>query len=163
MKALVLSGGKGTRLRPLTYTIPKQLIPIANKPILSYVMEHIRETGIEDVGVVVSPETGGQIQEALGKTWFGLRLTYIQQEEPLGLTHAVKVSRDYLGDDPFVMYLGDNLIGDGITGFIEGFRSSQADAAILLKEVEDPRMFGVAEVDKEGRIRHLVEKPFLFN
>lgn len=159
MKALVLSGGKGTRLRPLTYTIPKQLIPIANKPILSYVMEHIREAGIEDVGVVVSPETGRQIQEALEKSWFDLRFTYIQQAEPLGLAHAVKVSRDYLGDDPFVMYLGDNLIGDGIAGFIEGFRSAQAEAAILLKEVEDPRMFGVAEVDKEGRIRRLVEKP----
>ena len=101
----------------------------------SYVMEHIREAGIEEVGIVVSPETGCQIQDFLGKTYFGLRLTYIQQEQPLGLAHAVKVSRDYLGDDSFVMYLGDNLIRDGIVGFIEGFRSSRSDAAVLLKEV----------------------------
>ncbi len=159
MKALVLSGGQGTRLRPLTYTIPKQLLPIANKPILSYVMDHIRGAGIQDVGIVVSPETGHQIQKVLAETCSDLRLTYIRQDQPLGLAHAVKVSRDYLGDDSFVMYLGDNLIGEGIARFIEGFQSSESDAVILLKEVEDPRMFGVAEVDEEGRIFHLVEKP----
>jgi glucose-1-phosphate thymidylyltransferase len=122
-------------------------------------MEHLRDAGIQEVGVVVSPETGHQIKEVLGRTCFDLQLTYIQQEEPLGLAHAVKVSQDYLGGDAFVMYLGDNLIGQGILGFVEAFRTSQSDAVILLKEVEDPRMFGVAEVDGEGRIRRLVEKP----
>lgn len=159
MKALVLAGGKGTRLRPLTYTMAKQLIPIANKPILCYVMQQIREAGIQDVGVIISLETGPQIQEALSKTCLDLKLTYILQEQPLGLAHAVKLARDYLKDDPFVMYLGDNLIGHGIRGFIEAFQTSRADAVILLKEVEDPRMFGVAEVDSEGRIRRLIEKP----
>ncbi len=159
MKALVLSGGKGTRLRPLTYTVPKQLIPVANKPILLYVMDDIRNAGIQDVGVVVSPETGDQIKEALCQSCADLRFTFIQQEQPLGLAHAVKVSQGYLGDDSFVMYLGDNLIGDGIRGFVEMFQTSHSDAVILLKEVEDPRLFGVAEVDAEGRIRRLVEKP----
>ena len=159
MKALVLSGGKGTRLRPLTYTVPKQLIPVANKPILLYVMDDIRSAGIQEVGVVVSPETGDQIKEALCQSCADLRLTFIQQEQPLGLAHAVKVSQEYLGDDSFVMYLGDNLIGDGIRGFVEKFQTSRSDAAILLKAVEDPRMFGVAEVDSEGRVRRLVEKP----
>ncbi len=147
MKALVLSGGKGARLRPLTYTVPKQLIPVANKPILLYVMDDIRNAGIQEVGVVVSPETGDQIKEALCQSCADLRFTFIQQEQPLGLAHAVKVSQDYLGDDSFVMYLGDNLIGDGIRGFVEMFQTSHSDAVILLKEVEDPRLFGVAEVD----------------
>jgi len=158
MKALVLAGGKGTRLRPLTYTMAKQLIPVANKPILFYVLQHIREAGIRDVGIIVSPETGPQIRAALAID-SDLKLTYIPQEEPLGLAHAVKVARDYLQDDPFVMYLGDNLIGQGIRGFIEAFGTSKADAVILLKEVKDPKMFGVAEVDGSGRIQRLIEKP----
>jgi glucose-1-phosphate thymidylyltransferase len=137
----------------------KQLIPVANKPILSYVIQHLRDADIQDVGVVVSPETGHQIKETLRQTCPDLRITYIQQEQPLGLAHAVKVSQNYLGNDAFVMYLGDNLIGHGIGGFIKSFQASQSDAAILLKEVEDPRMFGVAEVDKTGRIVQLMEKP----
>lgn len=159
MKALVLAGGKGTRLRPLTYTVAKQLIPVANKPILFYVMQHLFDAGIQDVGIIISPETGPQIQESLSKKKWDFSLTYILQEQPLGLAHAVRVARDYLRDDPFVMYLGDNLIGQGIQEFIEAFEISRADAVVLLKEVEDPKMFGVAEVDALGRIRRLVEKP----
>lgn len=158
MKALVLAGGKGTRLRPLTYTMAKQLIPVANKPILSYVMQHICEAGIQDVGIIICPETGYQIQEALSKDT-DLKLTYILQEQPLGLAHAVKVARDYLRDDSFVMYLGDNLIGQGIREFVKAFQDSKADAIILLSEVDDPRLFGVAEIDGSGQVRRLVEKP----
>jgi glucose-1-phosphate thymidylyltransferase len=159
MKVLALAGGKGTRLRPLTYTIPKQLIPVANKPILSYVMQHIREAGIRKVGVIISPETGRQIQSALTQNCPDLELTYILQEQPLGLAHAVKVARDFLRDDPFMMYLGDNLIGHGIREFVEVFHTTKADTVILLKEVGDPRLFGVAVMDQYGRIRRLIEKP----
>ncbi len=159
MKALVLAGGKGTRLRPLTYTITKQLIPVANKPILFYVMRHIREAGIKDVGVIISPETGQQVKEALSSMDLGVRLTYIVQERPLGLAHAVKVGRFYLGDEPFVMYLGDNLIGQGIGELIHTFEESCNDAVVLLKEVADPHLFGVAELDRNGRVVRLVEKP----
>lgn len=159
MKALVLSGGKGTRLRPLTYTTAKQLIPIANVPILYYVMRHIAAAGIRDVGVVISPETGDQVRSALAQAHLDLRFHYILQAEPLGLAHAVKVARDFLGPDPFVMYLGDNLIGHGIAEFVQVFAAERPDALILLKEVGDPRMFGVVELDGAGRVRRLVEKP----
>ncbi len=159
MKALVLAGGKGTRLRPLTYTIAKQLIPVANRPILYYVMGHIHDAGIHDVGVVVSPETGQQIRQALDQLGLDLRLTYIVQDQPLGLAHAVKSARPFLGDQPFVMYLGDNLIGQGIRRLLETFERSAPDALVLLKEVTDPRMFGVAELDGNGKVRRLIEKP----
>ncbi|MGH7829990.1 MAG: glucose-1-phosphate thymidylyltransferase [Candidatus Binatia bacterium] len=158
MKALVLAGGRGTRLRPFTHTMAKQLIPITNKPILGYVMQHICEAGIQDAGIVISPETGAQVREFLSG-WPGLHLTYILQEQPLGLAHAVKTARPYLREDSFVMYLGDNLIGQGIGEFIQTFQTAGADAVILLKEVREPRLFGVAEVDRSGRIRRLVEKP----
>lgn len=159
MKGLVLSGGKGTRLRPLTNTLPKQLIPVANRPILYYVLNHLRDAGIKETGIIVSPENSPQIHHSVSQYESDLRFTFIQQEQPLGLAHAVKVARPFLGNDPFVMYLGDNLIDQGIQEFVEAFETAGADAVVLLKEVENPRMFGVAEVDGEGRIRRLVEKP----
>jgi glucose-1-phosphate thymidylyltransferase len=159
MKALVLAGGKGTRLRPLTHTMAKQLVPVANRPVLHYVMQHLAEVGITEVGVVISPETGSQIRDALALDPWPLNFTYIPQEQPLGLAQAVQVARPFLGDEPFVMYLGDNLLGQGITNLVQSFLDARADAAILLKEVENPQAFGVAQVDAEGKVLTLVEKP----
>lgn len=159
MKALVLAGGRGTRLRPLTYTMAKQLVPVANRPVLSYVMQHLRDADIQEVGVIISPETGSQIREALSENPWKFEFTYILQDRPLGLAHAVKIAQHYLKEDDFIMCLGDNLISSGIGEFIQMFRASQAGALILLKEVEDPRMFGVAEVDSQGSIVRLIEKP----
>lgn len=160
LKGLVLSGGRGSRLRPITHTGAKQLVPVANRPILFYVLENLAEAGIQDVGMIVSPETGKEIRQAVGNggAW-GLNVDYILQEEPLGLAHAVKIAKPYLGSHPFVMYLGDNLIGSGIAKFRRDFEQSKADASILLKEVEVPSNFGIAEVDKQGRVKRLVEKP----
>ncbi len=160
MKALVLSGGKGTRLRPLTHTMAKQLVPVANKPILGYVMQHLKEAGIRETGVIVAPETQDEVRGYLGtgKDW-DLSITYIVQDEPLGLAHAVKIARDFLRDDDFVMYLGDNLLGSGIKDAVHRFSKSGCDSMIFLKEVADPRAFGVAELDDAGGIKRLVEKP----
>lgn len=159
MKALVLAGGKGTRLRPLTYTMAKQLIPVANRPIIHYVMDQISNVGISEVGVIISPETGQQIKEALAENPWGFDFSFILQEEPKGLAHAVMVAQDFLEDEPFLMYLGDNLIGQSIKGFVDEFQASRPEAMILLKEVEDPRMFGVAEIDSSGKVKRLIEKP----
>lgn len=159
MKALVLSGGKGTRLRPLTYTITKQLVPVGNRPILHYAMDQIQSAGIAEVGVIIAPETGDKVKESLAENPWGFDLKFIIQDAPRGLAHAVKVAEDFLGEEPFLMYLGDNLIGERIVPFVEDFKHSGFEAMILLKEVEDPRLFGVAEIDESGRILHLIEKP----
>jgi glucose-1-phosphate thymidylyltransferase len=159
MKALVLAGGTGTRLRPMTYTSAKQLLPVGNKPVLFYGLEAIRDAGIIDVGIVVG-DTAPAIQSAVGDGRnFGLNVTYIRQEAPLGLAHTVLIARDFLADDDFVMYLGDNFIVGGITGLVEDFRASRPDAQIMLATVSDPRQFGVAEFDDTGQVIGLEEKP----
>ena len=160
MKALVLSGGSGTRLRPITHTSAKQLVPVANKPVLFYGLEAIAEAGVTDVGIIVG-DTAPAIEAAVGDgSKFGLKVTYIKQLAPLGLAHAVLVAREFLGDDDFVMYLGDNFIVGGITGIVDEFAASRPAARIMLQQVGDPRAFGVAELDQAtGRVKGLEEKP----
>ena len=159
LKGLILSGGAGTRLRPITHTSAKQLVPVANKPVLFYGIEALVEAGITEIGVIISPETGEEIRQAAGDgSDFGASITYIEQEAPLGLAHALLTAEDYLGQSPFVMYLGDNLLRDGITDLVEGFRRSEPDALILLTRVDDPSSYGVAELNGE-RVVRLVEKP----
>ncbi len=158
MKGLILSGGRGTRLRPLTFTQAKQLVPVANKPVLFYGIEALHEAGIKEIGIVVG-DTKEEIKAAVGDgSRWGARITYIEQDAPLGLAHAVKISRDFLRDDPFVMYLGDNILKSGIKSLVEEFEAEQPNSLILLTEVPNPHMFGVAEL-KEGRVVNLVEKP----
>src|SRR5262245_20499413 len=159
MKALIPAGGAGTRLRPITHTSAKQLVPVANKPILFYGLEAIAAAGITEVGMIVG-HTAEEIRAAVGdgERW-GLRVTYLPQDAPRGLAHCVLIARDFLGDDDFVMYLGDNLLGEGVTEFVRRFREEQAAARILLVKVPDPQNFGVAELDSDGRVVRLVEKP----
>ncbi len=159
MKGLILSGGKGTRLYPLTYTRAKQLIPVANKPILFRVIEAIRDAGITDIGIVVG-DTAEEIKATVGRgNRWGVKITYIHQPQPLGLAHAVKVSREYLGDEPFVMFLGDNVIQGGITELVRQFRESDWNAQIVLTRVDHPEQYGVAVLNGEGRVIRLIEKP----
>jgi glucose-1-phosphate thymidylyltransferase len=160
LKGLILSGGTGTRLRPLTHTSAKQLVPVANKPVLFYGLEAMAAAGIRDVGIIVAPQTGSEIRSAAGDgSDFGLEIVYIEQEEPLGLAHAVLTAEPFLGPSPFVMYLGDNLLRDGIVDLVDTFRSDRPDALILLTPVPDPENYGVAELDGNGRVARLVEKP----
>ena len=159
MKALVLSGGKGTRLRPLTFTCAKQLIPVANKPILGYVLNQVAATNIKKVGIITAPETGQFVKDYVkdGSNW-DLKVDYIPQE-PLGLAHAVKTAKRFLGQDSFVMCLGDNVTGQGLNTFVKKFKNEQLDGLIILKEVENPSSFGIAQLDEKGNIIRLVEKP----
>lgn len=175
MKGLILSGGAGTRLRPITHTSAKQLVPIANKPILFYGIEDMAAAGIKDVGIIIAPATGDEIREAVGDgSAFGVDVTWIPQDEPLGLAHCVVIARDFLGDDDFVMYLGDNMLEQGLVEFVDEFENARkaADVAqlgdphppvpsaqILLAKVENPSAFGVAELGPDGEVVQLVEKP----
>ncbi len=174
MKGLILSGGSGTRLRPITHTSAKQLVPVANKPVLFYGIEAMATAGITDVGIVISPVTGAEIRSAVGDgSALGVSVTWIVQDEPLGLAHCVLVAQEFLGDDPFVMYLGDNMLQQPLEGFVQRFLAdaqnsarprlgeapTPAAARVLLAKVDDPTMFGVAELDQVGRVVRLVEKP----
>lgn len=166
MKGLILAGGAGTRLRPITHTSAKQLVPVANKPIIFYGLEDMAKAGIRDIGIVVG-DTRDEIEAAIGDgSRWGVRITYLPQEAPLGLAHCVLIARDYLGDDEFVMYLGDNLLQEDLGDFVDGFAAARREnpdrpprAQILLAHVDDPRQFGVAEVTPDGSVVRLVEKP----
>jgi glucose-1-phosphate thymidylyltransferase len=159
LKGLILSGGAGTRLRPITHTSAKQLVPVANKPVLFYGIEALVEAGVEEIGIIIAPETGDEIREAAGDgSQFGAEITYIVQDEPAGLAHAVLTAEEFIDGSPFVMYLGDNLLADGLRGLVATFRESGPDALILLTPVEEPEHYGVAELDGD-RVVRLIEKP----
>jgi glucose-1-phosphate thymidylyltransferase len=160
LKGLILSGGAGTRLRPITHTSAKQLVPVANKPVLFYGIEALVDAGVEEIGIIIAPETGEEIREAAGDgSRFGAEITYIVQDKPAGLAHAVLTAEEFIGGSPFVMYLGDNLLRDGLRGLVSTFEQHGPDALILLTPVDDPQSYGVAELDDEEHIVRLIEKP----
>ena len=160
MKGVLLSGGTGSRLRPITHTGPKQLVPIANKPVLEYAIEDFKEAGITEIGLILGHKGRDEIQGLLGDgSNYGVEITYIVQGNPLGLAHAAGCARDFVGDDDFVMYLGDNILKQGITDLVTSFESGDYDAGIALQEVENPSQFGIADVDDEGNVTQLIEKP----
>lgn len=160
MKGILLSGGTGSRLRPITHTGPKQLVPVANKPVLEYAIEDFEEAGITEIGVVIGNKGREEIQELLGDgIKYGVEITYIVQGEPLGLAHAAGCARDFVGDDDFVMYLGDNILKSGIKELVESFEDGDYGAGIALQEVENPEAFGIADVDAAGNVIELIEKP----
>ena len=159
LKGLILSGGAGTRLRPITHTSAKQLVPVANKPVLFYGIEALVDAGVTEIGIIIAPETGDEIREAAGDgSDFGAKITYIVQDKPAGLAHAVLTAEDFIGGSPFVMYLGDNLLRDGLRNLVATFIDDEPNALILLTPVDDPSSYGVAELDGE-RIVRLIEKP----
>src|SRR5689334_13771104 len=160
MKGVVLAGGSGTRLRPLSYTGPKQLIPIANKPNIVYCLDDLREAGITQVGVILGNNMPEKVRELLGDgSKYGVAITYIHQGDPRGIAHAVQCAKDFVGSDSFVVYLGDNLLRGGIKGLVADFEGSRPDAAIALCKVQNPSAFGVAVLDAHGRVVRCVEKP----
>ncbi|WP_306318208.1 MULTISPECIES: glucose-1-phosphate thymidylyltransferase [unclassified Streptomyces] len=159
MKALVLAGGSGTRLRPFSHSMPKQLIPIANKPVLTHVLENLRDLGVREAGIIVG-DRAQHIEQAVGDgSGLGMGITYIPQEKPLGLAHCVSLARPFLGADDFVMYLGDNMLPDGVADIAAEFTARRPDAQVVVHKVDDPRAFGVAELAADGRVERLVEKP----
>ena len=163
MKGLVLSGGKGTRLRPLTYTGAKQLVPVANKPVLFYALEDLVEAGVTDIGIIISPETGEQVKQETGDgSRFGARISYILQPQPLGIAHGIKIAHDFIGDASFILFLGDNFIRGGIVPQVNAFRHEAMDAQIILYEMQDPSSMGVAVLNDDGRVLRVVEKPKQF-
>jgi glucose-1-phosphate thymidylyltransferase len=160
LKGLILSGGAGTRLRPITHTSAKQLVPVANKPVLFYGIEALVDAGVEEIGIIIAPETGEEIRAAAGDgSQFGAKITYIVQDKPAGLAHAVLTAEEFLGDSPFVMYLGDNLLRDGLRSLVATFRADEPHALILLTPVDEPEHYGVAELDDDEHIVRLIEKP----
>ena len=163
MKGLILAGGKGTRLRPLTYTGAKQLVPVANKPVLFYAVEDLVEAGIVEIGIVISPETGEQVRQAVGDgSRFGARVSYILQPQPLGIAHGIRIAQEFMGATPFVLFLGDNFIRGGIVAQVKAFHAQNMDAQIILYEMTDPSSMGVAMLDGDGRVLRVVEKPKQF-
>ncbi|MEM2897414.1 MAG: glucose-1-phosphate thymidylyltransferase [Candidatus Bathyarchaeia archaeon] len=160
MKGIILHGGYGTRLRPLTHTGPKQLIPIANKPISQYVLEDLIEAGVEDIAIVLGNTYPEKVKERYGDgSLFDARISYIHQGEPKGIAHAIGLCEDYVGNEPFIVYLGDNLLKGGIKEYVKSFKNSNCDAMVLLCEVENPQRFGVAKFDEKGKLVGLMEKP----
>ncbi|TKX41343.1 glucose-1-phosphate thymidylyltransferase [Halorubrum sp. CGM4_25_10-8A] len=160
MKGVLLAGGTGSRLRPITHTGPKQLVPVANKPVLEYAIEDFKEAGVTQIGVVLGNKGRKEIQELLGDgSKYDVDITYIIQGEPLGLAHAAGCARDFVGDDDFVMYLGDNILNSGITDLVESFQNGEYGAGIALQKVDNPQAFGIADVDEAGNVTELIEKP----